>query len=142
LLHAQATDEAIHLLTTAQRAHPADFWLNHRLAYTLDHFTKRHDEALGYYRAALALRPNSPGVYVNLSVVLERLGRDDEAEAAARQAIQLKDDYAEAYTNLAFFLRRRQRFTEAEETLQKALALKPRLAMAHWNLFNLRNQEG
>jgi Tfp pilus assembly protein PilF len=142
LLRAQAPDEAIHLLEAAQRSHPADFWLNHRLGYMLDHITTHREEAVGYYRAALALRPNSPGVYVNLTVALEGLGRYDEAEDAARKAILCKDDYAEAYTNLAFFLRRRQRFEEAEETLQKALALKPRLAVAHWSLFRLRDEEG
>ena len=114
MLQTQATGEAIQLLRAAQRAHPADFWINHRLAYTLDHYTNRREEAVGYYRAALAIRPSSPGVYVNLSVALEHLGRYEEAEDAARKAIQLKDDYAEAYTNLAYFLRRRQRLDEAE----------------------------
>jgi serine/threonine-protein kinase len=141
LLRAEAPDEAITLLETAQRAHPADFWLNHRLAYLLDHLTNRQEQAVGYYRAALALRPDSPGVYVNLSVALEHLGRYDEAEDAARKAIQLQDDYAEAYTNLAYFLRRRNRLDEADDFLQKALQSKPNLPIAHWNLFNLRDQQ-
>ena len=100
-------------------AHPADFWLDHRLAYMLDNYTNRREEAVGYYRAALAIRPDSPGVYVNLSVALTHLGRYDEAEEAVRKAIQLKNDFAEAYVNLAYFLGRRQQFDEAEAAMRQ-----------------------
>ena len=108
LLRAQAPDEAIKVLEFSQREQPDDFWLNHRLAYTLQHCSKRQEEAVGYYRAALALRPQSAGVYVNLSGLLEGLGRYDEAEAAARKAVRLLAYFGESYANLSYFLRRRR----------------------------------
>jgi eukaryotic-like serine/threonine-protein kinase len=142
LVRAQTLDQAVAVLEAAQREHPADFWLNHHLAFTLHTLTNRLEDAVGYYRAALALRPDSPGVYVNLALVLDRLGRHVEAEDACRKAVALKADYAEAYVNLSLFLRQRDRLEEAEDALQQALALKPQLANAHLNLFYLRQRQG
>ena len=70
--------EAVALLTAAQARFPQDFWLNFELAFAL-YKANRSDEALGYYRAALALRPKASAVYDGLGTVLHALGRVDEA---------------------------------------------------------------
>ena len=57
-------------------------------------------EALRFYQAALALRPESPGVLLNLANALSKLDRHDEAIAVLERAIQIKPDYAAAYNNL------------------------------------------
>ena len=53
---------AIEFLRRAQQRHPDDFWINHQLAvYLKNSKPPRMDEAIGYYRAAVAVRRESPG---------------------------------------------------------------------------------
>src|SRR5262249_14738053 len=63
------TDEAIQVLRSGQYAHPADFWLSFDLAFHLSN-QKQHADAARYYSVALAIRPDSPGGYNNLGMVL------------------------------------------------------------------------
>src|SRR5262249_10133506 len=83
---------AVPLLRAAQRRPPGDFWLNVLLGEALPR--ERREEAAGYYRVALAVRPDTAGVYNNLGVALYDLGRLDEAEAACRRAVALDPNYA------------------------------------------------
>src|SRR5262249_36539946 len=73
--------DAVPLLTAAQARYPNDFWLNFVLGDALRE-AQKPDEAIGYYRAALALRPETGTVYNNLSIALKNKGRLDEARAA------------------------------------------------------------
>src|SRR5262249_44741888 len=59
-----------------QQQHLDDFWINHNLGYLLAYKTHppRTGDALGYFLAALALRPRSPGVHFNVGVALRRRG--------------------------------------------------------------------
>jgi hypothetical protein len=77
-------DRAVAVLAGAQRRVPADFWLNMELARVLGHHCEppRYDEAAGYCRAALAVRPDAAGVYVGLGACLHTPARADEAIAA------------------------------------------------------------
>jgi serine/threonine protein kinase/Flp pilus assembly protein TadD len=126
---------ALTVLREAQQRYPADFWISHTLAFVLSHTGNRADrlEAIGSYRVALALRPDSAGVYLNLAVALYDLGRWTEAETTLRQALGLRYDYAEAWNNLGTVLRQR-RPAEAEAAFRKAIALDPELGEAHCNL--------
>jgi tetratricopeptide (TPR) repeat protein len=93
LARAGAVPAAVDLLRRAQQQYPADFWLNHELASYLQALDPpRPDQAVGFYRAALALRPTSPGVHYILGNALFRLDKLDEAEAAYRRAIELQAD--------------------------------------------------
>src|SRR5262249_13894117 len=57
-----AVSHAASVMRAAQRHHPGDFWINHELALCLCRLQPpEFDEAIGYYRAAIALRPTSPG---------------------------------------------------------------------------------
>ena len=58
-------------------------------------------EALRFLQAALALRPESPGILQNLANALLKLDRHDEALAVYERAIQIKPDYAPVYDGLA-----------------------------------------
>src|SRR5262249_39122414 len=57
--------DAVLLLRRAQLQYPGDFWLNFSLAQRLA-AEGQHAEAAGFYRAALAARPGTPAVLVNL----------------------------------------------------------------------------
>ncbi|HEY7424560.1 MAG TPA: tetratricopeptide repeat protein, partial [Gemmataceae bacterium] len=110
---------AVKFLRQAQQRHPDDFWINHQLAF---YFAKlgppQLEEAIGFYRAALALRPHSPGVHVNLGNALGNKGQLDEAIVEYREAIRLKKDYAEAHCNLGQCLVQKGQFQQAVEELR------------------------
>jgi tetratricopeptide (TPR) repeat protein len=88
------------LLTAAQARFPQDFWLNLELGRTLA-LAYRPDETLGYFRAALALRPQSSVTYCDLGTALLDMGRVDEAIDHYHQAIRLDPNYTSAQMNLA-----------------------------------------
>jgi tetratricopeptide (TPR) repeat protein len=77
---------AASLVKAAQERHPADFWLNFLLGNVLAR-TKPEDAA-GYYRAALAVRPDTSAVYNNLGTALKEKGQLGEAVKAYRKAIR------------------------------------------------------
>jgi tetratricopeptide (TPR) repeat protein len=134
---------AVDLLEAAQRKHPGDFWLNHELAFYLEELNPpRSADAVGFFRAALALRPNSPGVHHNLGRSLGKLGQLAEAESCFRRAIALQEDYSFAHNNLAAVLLQRGQRDEAEAHLRKAIASNPNNANAHTNMALLLEAKG
>jgi tetratricopeptide (TPR) repeat protein len=132
---ADLTEAAVQFLRRAQQRHPDDFWINERLAFFLSGM-KPHkgEEVIGFYRAALAVRPQSPGGHLNLGVALQNDGRLDEAIAAYREAIRLKPDYAGAHNNLGHALAKQRKFTDAMAEYREAIRLMPDDAMYHHNL--------
>jgi Flp pilus assembly protein TadD len=138
-----AGERALTLLRQAQEQHPDDFWANHELALYLHQ--SRHprlEEAVRYYTAAVALRPQSPGARVNLGMALYDRGDLDGAIAQARAAIHLKADYAEAHNNLGIALRNKGRLDEVIDEYREALRLKGDFPMAHNNLGNALRAKG
>lgn len=130
-----ARDEYIALLRDAQGRHPADFWLNHTLGLTsIERQPLDAAEALGFYRAALAQRPESPGVLYNLANAFSKLDRYADAIAAYEQAIRLKPDYASAFASLGAELVRQGDLEKATEVFRKLVALSPQNPVAHYNL--------
>jgi serine/threonine protein kinase/Flp pilus assembly protein TadD len=143
LTNTGAIQAAVDLLRRAQRRQPADFWINHGLAYALTQMQPPQlDEAIGYYRAALALGPESPGVYVNLGNALRDKGRRDEALAAFQEAIRLNKDYAHAHYNLGLALHDKGRLDEALAEYQEAIRLNKDFVFAHLNLGNALRDKG
>ncbi len=89
------------LLEAIQGENPSDFWLNHDLGIAYYQAKPpQFPEALRYLTVAVALRPESPGVRLNLGAVLNSKGDHDGAIAEFREAIRLKPDFAEAHNNL------------------------------------------
>jgi tetratricopeptide (TPR) repeat protein/tRNA A-37 threonylcarbamoyl transferase component Bud32 len=132
LWRAGAQAEAVALLREAQQRSRGDFWLNHNLgSYLQVSEPSRKEEALGFLRAAVAVRPQSPGGLLSLGVALERQGRHKEAESAFRRAIALDGDYASAHGNLGVALLAQGRHKEAEAACRKATALKEDDPVAH-----------
>ena len=89
---------------------------------------------------ALAITPNNPAGWSNLSEGWRRLGRLDDAVETSRKAIALKPDFAEAHSNLGVTLQKLGRLDEAEASLKQAIALKPDYAEAYYN-FGVTLQE-
>jgi tetratricopeptide (TPR) repeat protein len=114
--------QVVPLLRQAQQSQPDDFWLNHCLAFALDRIQPPQlDEAITFYRVAVALQPKSPGAHYTLGTTLSRKGRLDEAVTELRKAIDLKPDFARAYVSLGFTLRAKKKYGEAEAASRKAI---------------------
>jgi serine/threonine protein kinase/tetratricopeptide (TPR) repeat protein len=143
LVEVKARSAAVDLLRRAQQRHPDDFWINHELAFHLtDLNPARVEEGIGFFRAAVALRPQSPGAHLNLGVALYDQGKLAEAEKAYRKAIELKADYASAYLNLGNIRWDQKRLAEAEAAFRKALDLRPDYALAYNHLGNALTVQG
>ena len=80
--------EANAFMTRVVSAYPADFWVNIEMGNALYHQSKPF-EAIGYYRAALALRPQTLSLRYALGDVYLNLKRWDEAIAEYEQAVRL-----------------------------------------------------
>ncbi len=131
------------VLRQAHWQHPADFWVNHKLASCCrDMQPPKTDDAIRFYTAALALRSQSPGVYLNLGIALGEKGRLEEAVAAFREAIRLKKDYADAHNNLGKALCQKGRLDEAVAAFREAIRLKKDDALAHNNLGGALGEKG
>src|SRR5262249_39960994 len=82
---------AAELLRQAQQRHPGDFGINLGLAQCLMSMKPPQlDEAIGFYRAAVALRPEGPGAHQKLAEALRQKGRGDEARSEERAAFPFK----------------------------------------------------
>jgi serine/threonine protein kinase/tetratricopeptide (TPR) repeat protein len=125
----------IEFLRRAQRRFPADFWINHDLAFALTNVqSPRLEEAIGFYRAAVAVRPQSPGAHLNLGTALRKKGDVEGAIAAARKTIQLKEDSPTAHSNLGLALYDQKKLDQAVAAYKQAIQLKPDYAEAYANL--------
>jgi serine/threonine protein kinase/Flp pilus assembly protein TadD len=135
LIAAGAADQAVRLLRPVQFRRPDDFWVNHSLARA---FAKvqppQRNEAVRYFTAALARRPQSPEAGMNLGIALDRLGRYDEAETVLREVTRTAPDYAPAYNILAWHLFERLDLDGAVAAEREAIRLKPDWGWAYHHL--------
>jgi tetratricopeptide (TPR) repeat protein len=123
------------LFRRAQRAYPADLWANHGFAAELVE-NGQPAEAVRFFTAALALRPDNPGIYVNRGRALERAGELEPAAADYRQALALAPQYFWVHNNLGQVLLRQRRLAEAAAEYREYLRLRPEDAAARNNLAN------
>ena len=136
-------EQALPLLRQALERQPGDFWINQSLGQRLRR-AEQWGEAARFDTVAVALRPRSPGVHLNVGISLDRSGRPKEAIAALREAIRLKPDYAAAHHGLGNVLGRNPRFDmvlgrnprlgEAIAAIREAIRLRPNYAAAHQGL--------
>jgi tetratricopeptide (TPR) repeat protein len=130
-----AIEPAEALLRQARQRHPGDFWVNNDLAAALTMARPaRWDEAIRFYTAAVALRPQSPQAHVNLGIALGENGRLDEAVAEFQEALGLQNDDALAHNNLGHALEKQGRLDEAVAAYREAIRLRRDFPLAHNNL--------
>ena len=115
-------EEARALVRAAQQRHPGDFWINLHLGYIL--LAERPEEAVGYFRAAVASRPESSQAHIMVGRALHDAGDADGAIAAFRKAIPLTSNLAVA-RDLARALAPRGGLEEARALWAKQLEASP-----------------
>jgi serine/threonine protein kinase/tetratricopeptide (TPR) repeat protein len=135
LYYAKQGPAAERLLRRAQQRKPNDFWLNHDLGrLLLEQGGPRLTEAVGYLRAALALRSDSPGVYFNLGNALRATGDLEGAVGCYEAALGLDPNYAAAHLHLGDTLVLKKDPDRAIREYEAAVHIDPTLASAHNNL--------
>jgi tetratricopeptide (TPR) repeat protein len=134
----KAIDPALALLRAVAARHPDDIWANYELAATLVEFRPTaRDEAVRYYHAARALRPETAHEFGHL---LESMSREDEALAVFADLVNRRPHdsrHLACYGNRLVAWRRPDAIRIFERAVAEArveVALKPEDALAHRNL--------
>jgi serine/threonine-protein kinase len=135
-----AGGDAPAFLKRVQQEHPADFWANLILGDAL--LKAAPVEAGGYYRAALASRPQAAVGYTALGDALYAQQFQDEATAYYRRAVQIDPQYARGHTNLGNILHAAGQMDEAMACYRRALEVDPDYAWAHFDLANALRDAG
>ncbi len=94
------------------------------LGYTLADHNFRIEEALGYIKRALEIRPDDPAVIDSMGWVQFRLGNYAEAESYLRKAYGLLDD-AEIAGHLGELLWFQGNYDEARKIINEVLEREP-----------------
>jgi tetratricopeptide (TPR) repeat protein len=115
-------EEALALLREAQHRHPEDFWLNYLLGQYWE--KNRPDVAVGYFRAALAIRPRSDETYTKLGRALLETRDTEGAIAAFGKALELNRNVA-AVKDLSKATAPHDRLEEARAAWEKLLERDP-----------------
>jgi tetratricopeptide (TPR) repeat protein/tRNA A-37 threonylcarbamoyl transferase component Bud32 len=132
--------DATKFLKRVQREHPGDFWANFRLGNAV--VKQDPKDAVGFYRAALAVRPGAVIVCNNLAFALKATGQFDEAIDCYERAIQIDARYAPAHSNLGVALNAKGKPDKAIDCFRRAIEIDPGLAHAHNNLGNALRAKG
>jgi serine/threonine-protein kinase len=135
-----ARGHAAPFLRRVQKEHPADFWANLILGNALLQWAPQ--EAGGYYRAALASRPQAAVGYCAVGDALRLQNNAEEAIDYYDKALQIDQGYARAHSNLGLTWYSQGRLDEAIDCCRTALRLDPDYAWAHHNLANALRDKG
>jgi eukaryotic-like serine/threonine-protein kinase len=127
------TGNAVPLLVAAQARHPDDFWLHLHLGNAL-HYAHNWSAAIGFNRAAVAVRPSAAAAHNNLAMSLLENRQLHEAVAEFRRAIELDPEDALPHNNLGIALYEMRHVDEAIVELRRAIELDPKFALPHNNL--------
>jgi tetratricopeptide (TPR) repeat protein len=94
----------------------------------------RVDDAITYYRHALAMQPDYAPAYNNLGTALREQNRLDEARSSYQQALELQPEFATAHYNLANLLLDKGDGVAAIDHYELAIRNEPASADVHSNL--------
>jgi serine/threonine-protein kinase len=127
-----ANRDSTPLLKRVHNEHPADFWANLILGNAL--LQAKPKEAEGYYRAALALRPQAAVGYCAVGDALRIQKTLPEAIEYYRKAITIEPKFARAHSDLGLALEAQGRLDEAIPCFREAVSYDPDYAWANHNL--------
>jgi serine/threonine protein kinase/Tfp pilus assembly protein PilF len=145
LFRVGAQPAGLEVLRQAQLHHPGDFWINFfQGVFLLAGFGQpaHPDEAVGYFRAALAVRPERFEVLVLLGIALDKQGKTAEAIGTIRMALRRQPDWAQGHNFLGLALEKQGQAAKAMAAYRLAIKFKPDFADAHFNLGWLLFEQG
>jgi serine/threonine-protein kinase len=110
---------AVSVLESAAQRYADDVWINYNLAEVLAGLPARREEAVRYYTAARALRPETAH---NLGHLLEQMGRGGDAIATFRALVKVQPAEPRNIGCLATTLLSQHHREEGEKLLDQAIA--------------------
>jgi tetratricopeptide (TPR) repeat protein len=110
---------AVSLVEAAAQRFPNDVWINYSLAQFLAELPTRREEAVRYYTAARALRPETAH---NLGHLLDQIGRGEDAITTFRALVKVRPEEARNIGCLGTILLARQHREEGLKALDQAIA--------------------
>jgi serine/threonine-protein kinase len=123
------------LMRNVQRRHRGDFWANFDLAESLLIMRPQPiEEAIQYFQAAVAVRPQGAVGLEFLGRALAESGRTDEGIETCREAVRLQPGYYLARMTLAEVLRIAGRLDDAIAELREVARSRPDNAWVHAEL--------
>jgi eukaryotic-like serine/threonine-protein kinase len=128
-LHTADPKAALPFLRRVQQAHPEDFFANFWVAHAEDPV-----HAVGYYRVAQALRPNTVVANANLGLAIWKQGWTEEALRYFQRAVNVDPRSPLAHAEFAEALRDFGQTDEAIDHYLKAIGLGAKWAFVHNNL--------
>jgi serine/threonine-protein kinase len=131
---------AIPFLIRVQKQHPQNFWVNLDLGNAL--LSQAPVEARGYYRVAMAQRPDGPVGYCAIGDTFRIQEMYDEAMEYYRKCVQLDPDYARGYCNIGVTFEGEKNYAEAINYFNKSLQLDPKYAWAYFDLGDTLDAQG
>jgi tetratricopeptide (TPR) repeat protein len=135
----------IAVLRWAQRKYPDDYWINFKLAYTLDYVpppVQDQDEAIRFYTAAISCRPRNAPAHYYIAHVLHQRGRVAEAIAQYQKAIELNPDFTWPRAGLCAVYHEQGKLVLAIAECQRAIDRNANDAEAHDLLARVLGQCG
>ena len=136
LLEIGAMDSGMNLLQNAQQQYPGDLWLNDILAAaSLWGFRPwRLDDALRYYTAVLAIRPDNYRCHDMVGLILRQKKSLSAALVAYSRAIALRPDNPNCWMSRGHVYDEMGQQAKAIADFQEAIRLKPDFALGHNDL--------
>jgi serine/threonine-protein kinase len=137
-------ETALSLLKKAAWLHKDDFWLNFKLAGILRTMgAEGVKESVGYYRAALAVCPESVGALSNLGLAFTQAGIKEDARAAFEEALRLSpDDPMTLWAYGTFLAYLDQDYDAAVRHLERSVQMRPNSSNAWFCLGFAWRQKG
>jgi arylsulfatase A-like enzyme/Tfp pilus assembly protein PilF len=122
-------DEVVGMLKRVLREDPTviDAWF---MLGNVHAKVNRQEQAIEYFKKALALKPDDEMAVVNMANAYRQIGRDEEALVGYRRFLQLDARNAQVRYEVAQILIDRGDLDEARQMLTEALAIEPKLTAA------------
>ncbi|HEX6813575.1 MAG TPA: protein kinase [Planctomycetota bacterium] len=130
-MHRSGVDN-VAFLRRVQRVFPGDLWVNLLLGVELG--PENIEEAIRYFHAALAIRPQAAVAHVELGRALASANRMTEARDCFLAATRLEPGYAAAHTDLGRVYQALGQDQDALSLLEKAVGLDPEYGPGRLNL--------
>lgn len=104
--------------------------------------TKNYDEAVEFFKKAVAVEPTYAKGHVNLGVAYSMLGENDKALAAFQEAVRVDPTSVEAWENLGITYQAMREYTKAREAFAKMVELDPDNVNGKYALADMYFNEG
>ena len=135
-------EELVPFLKRSQQAHPDDLLLNVALGDLLMQPGRNPGEAVRYFQAVAAIRPDLDLGYYKLGTALSAAYRDGEAIEQFRKAVKVDPTSVLSHLGLAILLMRQGLHDEGVRQLQAGIRANPMVVSLHLFLGNQLNAEG